>query len=382
MATLRILHCLRAPVGGLFRHVRDLAIEQNGRGHAVGILCDTSAGDALTNHRLADLAPHLELGLHRTIMSRSLGWRDATAYAVTRDLAAELQIDVIHGHGAKGGAYARLAAGALKRSGRRLLGVYTPHGGSLHYRPSTLAGRMYMSLERRLAPLSDGIVFESAYSAARYADQVGPPPCAARVILNGLRPEEFIDHTPRADAADIVFIGELRALKGVDVLLRSLKRVSLQQPVRAVIVGAGPDAAQFHSLTHDLGLTDQVRFIGALPARTAFELGRVLVMPSRAESLPYIILEAAAAGVPLIATHVGGIPEILEGTDTAMVPPGDEVALAVQIEAVLADPSGARARADRLRASVARRFTVGAMADGVLALYGDLLGALTVPAIR
>jgi glycosyltransferase involved in cell wall biosynthesis len=372
MATLRILHCLRAPVGGLFRHVQDLAAEQNRRGHAVGVLCDATAGDPLTHHRLAELAPHLKLGLHRTIMSRRIGWRDATAYALARDLAAELQIDVIHGHGAKGGAYARLAAGALKRSGRPLLSVYTPHGGSLHYQPSTLAGRIYMGLERRLAPLTDGIVFESAYSAARYADQVGPPRCTTRVVVNGLRPEEFIEHTPRADAADIVFVGELRALKGVDVLLRALKRVSLQQPVRAAIVGAGPDAARFQSLAHDLGLTDHVRFTGALPAHAGFELGRVLVMPSRAESLPYVVLEAAAAGVPLITTHVGGIPEILEGTDTAMVPPGDEVALAAQIEAKLADPSGARARADRLKASVACRFTVAAMADGVLTFYGEL----------
>ena len=65
-----------------------------------------------------------------------------------------------------------------------------------------------------------------------------------------------------------------------------------------------------------------------MPAREAFALGRALVVPSRAESFPYIVLEAAAAGLPLLATNVGGIPEIVSGTDTALLPPEDADALA------------------------------------------------------
>src|SRR3954467_6944682 len=76
----RILHCLRAPVGGLFRHVRDLSIEQARRGHAVGVVCDAVAGDALTEDRLRALAPHLALGLFRTRMSRELGLSDISAH--------------------------------------------------------------------------------------------------------------------------------------------------------------------------------------------------------------------------------------------------------------------------------------------------------------
>src|ERR1700674_845708 len=127
----RILHCLRAPVGGLFRHVCDLSIEQSRRGHGVGVVCDAASGDALTESRLGALERHLSLGLLRTSMSRELGLRDVSAYLAIRDHAFDLEIDVIHGHGAKGGAYSRLVARALMGAGRGVVSCYTPHGGSL-----------------------------------------------------------------------------------------------------------------------------------------------------------------------------------------------------------------------------------------------------------
>lgn len=366
---LRILHCLRAPVGGLFRHVCDLALEQARRGHAVGIVCDAASGDTLTQARLTALQPHLELGLLRTPMSRELGPRDVAAYLAIRKHARDLGVDVIHGHGAKGGAYSRLAARALKRAGRSVMSCYTPHGGSLHYAPHALAGRVYMPLERQLARFTDALVFESAYSAARYADQVGQPACDARVIPNGLAPDDFTVVTAGRNAADFLFVGELRKLKGVDVLLEALARVREQRPVSAVIVGAGPDEQAFKAQAAALGLDTAVSFRAPMPARRAFALGRTLVVPSRAESFPYIVLEAGAAGLPLLASNVGGIPEITQGTETPLLPPGDADALARAMLQVLEAPIAAQAHALRLRHTVARSFTVAAMTDAVLDLY-------------
>jgi glycosyltransferase involved in cell wall biosynthesis len=112
-----------------------------------------------------------------------------------------------------------------------------------------------------------------------------------------------------------------------------------------------------------------IRFVGAMPARTAFAHGHVLVVPSRAESLPYIVLEAAAASVPMIATSVGGIPEIF-GPDAAnLVPAGDAAALARAITATLAEPAIARAATWRLRMRVSSGFSAAAMTDSVLAAY-------------
>jgi glycosyltransferase involved in cell wall biosynthesis len=369
--TFRILHCLRAPVGGLFRHVCDLSAAQTAAGHAVGVVVDSASADSLTEQRLAALAGHLSLGLHRTAMSRDIGWRDLTATSATAALASRLDIEVIHGHGAKGGAYARLAAVRLEREGRHVRAFYTPHGGSLHYAPTSIKGRVFMALERNLARATAGIVFESAYSAAVYARNVAALTCPARVIPNGLLPQEFGTHTPAAAATDIVYIGELRRLKGVDVLLHALARPMNGRPASATIVGDGPDAAEFKALSRRLGLDAQVTFPGAMPAARAFPLGRVLAMPSRAESFPYIVLEAAAAGIPLVATAVGGIPEIVAGTDTKLVTADDVDALHAGLDAALRDPAGASARAATLRSAVAARFTVARMAADVEAFYRD-----------
>ncbi len=368
---MKILHVFRTPVGGLFRHVCDLAAQQAARGHEVGAIFDSSTGDALSLERLEMLAGSCALGIHPIPMSRTVSHRDIGGLLATRRLAQTLNIDVLHGHGAKGGAFARMASRMTMRPTRRPKALYTPHGGSLHYDPRSAEGRVFLGLERLLERWSDGLIFESAYSAKIYADKVGPTQAPAKVVPNGLLAREFAGVAPASTAADFLYIGELRTLKGVDVLLKALAIVQTERPVSAVIVGAGPDAAAFQALAGDLGLSRCVRFTGAMPARAAFALGLTLVVPSRAESFPYIVLEAAAAGLPLIATSVGGIPEILTGNDAGMVAPNDIEALAGAMRHALRDPGAMHARAEALQASVAARFTVGRMTDAVLDFYGE-----------
>ena len=372
----RILHCLRAPVGGLFRHVRDLAAEQAKMGHAVGVLCDELASDSLSEARLDELSQHLSLGLTRLPMNRHPDPRDWNVIRATLQLIETKSINVIHGHGAKGGAYARLAARAFnrrssKQQSARIRCIYTPHGGSLHFHPATMKGRLYMTLERYLSRYSDAIAFESAYSAEVYARQIGKPPCPTAIIPNGLQPEEFIPVRPATDATDFLFIGELRHLKGVDVLLSALAAMNGKQPASATIVGAGPDEGEFKKQCTGLGLDQLVRFTGALPARDAFTMGRALVIPSRAESFPYIVLEAAAAGLPLFASNVGGIPEIVADTGVKLLPAGDAGALRDALCTFLADPAPYAETAARLKARVKDNFTVAAMATAVDALYSS-----------
>jgi len=372
---MKIVHVLRAPVGGLFRHVRDLSREQAARGHEVGAVCDISSCDSLTERRLSQLAPVLSLGLERVAMARDIDLRDFTATRATSRIAERMGADVVHGHGAKGGAYARLAAAGLKRGRNPVVAVYTPHGGSLHYAPSSLKGRVFMGLERYLARATDGIVFESAYAAKLYAGHVAPPvPLKTRIIPNGIAEEEFEPILPDTDAADFLFVGELRRLKGVDLLIEALAMLDSPFKERAVIVGEGPDQERFRAQAAALGLSDRIRFAGAIPAREAFKLGRTLIMPSRAESLPYIVLEAAAAGLPMIATDVGGVSEIVAGTQVQLVPSEDVVALANAMQRHLAARDETLAVAADLRSAVARRFTVGAMATSTLDFYSELAG--------
>ena len=366
---LRVLHVMRAPVGGLFRHVLDLAGEQASRGHYVGIVADRTTADTLTIQRLSAIAPKLKLGLSLIPMSRQPGIGDASTLRSVIKIARALDLDVLHGHGAKGGAYARLAKIRLDK----VKVFYTPHGGSLHFKPGTAAGSVYLVLERAMRRLTDGLIFESDFARQAYARLAGAGGPPQRVIPNGLRPEDFAARPPAPDAANFLFIGELRALKGVDLLLAALARIVVTHPVRAVIVGGGPDADTFKAQARSLGLDLHVTFPGAMPAHDAFPLGHCLVVPSRAESFPYVVLEAGAAGKPLIATNVGGIPEIVAGTRTELVAPDSVDALVGAMTDVLADPDGALSRAAELRDVVARKFTVATMTDAVLDFYRSSL---------
>lgn len=339
-------------------------------GHDVGIVCDARRAGEHAEAKLRTLHETVcSLGVTRFAMSRQLGWRDVTAARGVFNLARKTQAQILHGHGAKGGAYARLASGWLKKKKQENCAIYTPHGGSLHYDPHSLQGRIFMGLERRLATRTDGLIFESTYSSGLYHSNVGPFPSEMRVIHNGLGAEEFYDIILDIDACEFVFVGELRRLKGVDVFLKALAKISEEKTVGAFIAGGGPDAKAFHQLARKLKLTEAVTFAGPTPARTAFSRGQCLVVPSRAESLPYIILEAAAARLPVIATDVGGIPEIVEGTSVSLVKPDDVDALTARMREFLDNPAGSVDAAKQLQDRVKKRFNVAGMAQSVTHFY-------------
>ena len=366
---LKILHVLRAPVGGLFRHVSDLARGQTARGHDVGLIADSTTGGARGEAQLAELQSNLALGVTRVAMSRHIGVGDIIATARVAECAAKLKVDVLHGHGAKGGAYARLGGA------RNLIRVYTPHGGSLHYRWDSPGGLLYLTLERLLMRRTDLFLFESDYGRTAFSAKIGRP-AFSRVVHNGVTPAEFEAVIPDAAATDLLFIGELRFLKGVDVLIEAIAMLAQRtRSLTATIVGEGADRSAFEAVVAARHLADKIRFVGAMPARTAFALGRLLVVPSRAESLPYIVLEAAAAGLPMVATRVGGIPEIFGRERAHLITPGDPDALATAIDRALTDPVTTRETALRLRDRVRGSFSADAMTAAVLAAYREALKA-------
>src|SRR5690349_1382078 len=186
--SLRILHVFRAPLGGLFRHVVDLTRAQVMRGHDVGILCDATTGGEPANAVLEDLRPLLTLGVTRVKMRRNPNWTDLTTLMALQRAYRDLQPDVLHGHGSKGGAYVRLErARALDPMTIR---AYTPHGGSFNYQPGTLLHRIYMLTESALARRTDLFLFESEYIAARARAHIGGD-YLIRVVHNGISEAEF-----------------------------------------------------------------------------------------------------------------------------------------------------------------------------------------------
>jgi glycosyltransferase involved in cell wall biosynthesis len=372
MAPLNILHVFRAPVGGLFRHVRDLAREQIARGHRVGLIADALTGGERADILLRELEPALALGLKRIPMRRQPGPSDLIALVQVSRRVTEVKADVVHGHGAKGGAYARLVMG-----NRRAVRAYTPHGGSLLFGHDTLAGKFYLGTERLLMPFGDLFLFESTYSADIFRSKIGNPRGLMRIVHNGVSRAEFEPVPARAEATDLIFLGELRTIKGIDVLIDAIAQMHGQgRKVTASLVGDGPERASLQAQITRLGLSGAVRLLPAMPAREAFALGRIMVVPSRHESLPYVVLEAAAASKPLIATNVGGIPEIFGPVSHTLIPPGDAGALVQTIGQALDHPDVMADITLKLHERVKASFSVESMVGGVLAGYEDALAAL------
>jgi glycosyltransferase involved in cell wall biosynthesis len=372
---LRILHCVRAPGGGVLRHIVDLARSQAAAGHAVGIVCDSTTIGTFEAGILDRLAPKLALGLNLVPMRREPSPADIVALFRVARIVARLRPDVLHAHGAKGGAFGRVVATLLRVVGRRPRRVYTPHGGSLHYDPRRLSGRVFFALERVLRRMTDGFVFVSDFERETFTAKVGEPRRPAVRVHNGLAEAEFEPVRPAADAADFVYVGNFRDLKGVDVLIEALALLRDRYGIGATarLIGWGDDGARYAARVAELGLDRAVRFKSPLPTRSALAAGRLLVVPSRAESLPYIVLEAAAGRVPLIATAVGGIPEIFGEQSDRLIVPGDVEALAAAMAAALADPDGARTAADRLARRVETHFSLAGMTAAITGFYSTLL---------
>ncbi|HSO48838.1 MAG TPA: glycosyltransferase family 4 protein [Rhizobiaceae bacterium] len=371
---LRIVHCFRSPVGGIFRHVRDLVAAQSAAGHSVGIVCDSSTGGAFEEALFEAMRPQLALGLTRIPMDRAITPRDLGALWRAFGEIRKLQPHVLHSHGAKGGAYARMIGSALRVSGSRVARLYCPHGGSIHYDAGSLKGRVFFALERMLERMTDRLVFVSRYEAQGYAAKVGTPRRPQTIVYNGLSPHEFEPVPAEPDASDFLYIGMMRDLKGCDVFLDAIAHLRKQtgRDITANFVGDGPDKQAYIQRIAKLGLSQAVTVHDPMPARQAFAKAKVVVVPSRAESMPYIVLEAVAAARPLVATRVGGIPEIFEGSDRTLVEPGNVETLAAAMIEALDDPRR-DAKAAEASTALQKRFSVETMANAVETAYRDSL---------
>ncbi len=364
---LRILHAVRAPVGGIFRHILDLANGQVDRGHHVGIIADSLTGGERAEKALAEIAPRLELGVHRLAIRREPYPTDVLVWARLMHLIRQMKPDVLHGHGAKAGAFSR-----LKPSSRDAIRVYTPHGGSLHYPLNTPKGAIYSRVERALMNSTDLFLFESAFARNTYQRTIGTPTGLVRRVFNGVTADEFDPIVTADDATDIVYVGEFRLIKGADLLIDAVARLHADgKPITLTLAGDGEEIETLKARINRLGLTEAVRFIGHVKARYGFSKGRLLVVPSRGDSMPYVVIEAAAAGVPIVAANVGGIPEIFGPHTPALFAPNNVSAMADAIATALEELAATLVLAKSLRERIFMHFSQKAMVEGVLAGYRD-----------
>jgi glycosyltransferase involved in cell wall biosynthesis len=210
--------------------------------------------------------------------------------------------------------------------------------------------------------------------SARYAESLlGLKPGSVHVIHNGaLVSSTSAPPVPPGDVR-IGAVGRLSPEKGLEVLVEAMRSVPR---CRLVLVGDGPERAKLEELVGTLDLGARVNFAGWVdPPWTATWAFDVLAMPSFMEGFPLVIVEAMLAGIPVVASAVGGIPEIVvEGETGLLVPPNDVEALADSLRRIVED-AGLRAKiAVQCRSAALEHFTARTMAANFEALYGDIMG--------
>ncbi len=306
---------------------------------------------------------------------------DLRAARVLHRYLREERIDVVHSHKYKTNVYALLA-----RWGTRARLVSTCH----NWLGTSLRMRAYAALDKRLLRRFDAVVAVSAAIASELERHVAPR--KVRRVPNGIDVERFGATQQRTvakhgfgldDKTVVGFVGRLSPEKGLSHLLRALARVAEQRAdAAALIVGDGALRAALADEARALGIAERVVFAGeqhdTVAAYAAMDL---FALSSLNEGLPMVVLEAMASGVPVVATRVGEIPQVLqEGACGWLVPPGDVPALAGAIADVLSDPQAAR-RVAAARTRVTDHFSALSMARAYRRIYDDVFSAANMRAV-
>ena len=277
--------------------------------------------------------------------------------AVTTILDTE-RPNVLHTHGYR----ADLLHGGRARN-RGITTISTLHGSS---KMGGLA-RVFEYLQVRAMRRFDGVVAVSRPIVDLLSER-GVPRERIHYIRNAWSPPK--EPLGRSDARRVLglpddgtvvigWVGRLIPVKGADVFLRSLRGL-LDASHVACIVGDGPERPALEALAGDLGIGDHLRWVGAVPeAGRLFSAFDVLVLSSRSEGTPMVLIEAMGQGVPVVATRVGGIPELLDGHDEGWLVPSEAPdLLSDAVRSCVSDPKQAAARAQRARARIEREFDV------------------------
>ena len=358
-----VLHVL-APgtVGGLQRVTQLLALGQARVGEEVHVAVVLDPANA--DHPLLDTLAAGGVEAHPILVPGRRYWRERDALS---ELGRRLRPTVVHTHGYRPDI---VDAEAARRLG--IPTVTTVHG----FTGGDWKNRLYERLQRRAYQRFDAVVVVSRPLRDRLIEH-RVPPYRIHLVQNA-----WHETTPPLDRAAarralglpkdgfvIGWVGRLSDEKGPDVLLEALAHLT-DLPITVSLVGDGPERRSLTARAQRLGVDGLVRFHGSIPdAGCRFAAFDVFVLSSHTEGTPIVLFEAMAAGVPIVATRVGGVPDVVSPAEAMLVAPADPLALASAIRAVNRDPASARMRAQRASVRLYRDFALASWLDRYAAIY-------------
>ncbi|MBX4206304.1 glycosyltransferase family 4 protein [Candidatus Parcubacteria bacterium] len=355
--------------GGAQRYVFDLATAAQAAGHDIAVMC---GGNGVLVEKLKERGIRIISigGMRRDI---SLIDELRSFHFIFRTLYEE-KPDVFHTNSSKMGGIGNLAA--------RLAGVhniiFTSHGWAFNEPRPQLQKIIIKFLVWLTVLLSRKTISVSERSRE---DIAGLPFIKHKlaVIHNGVEPFDLLPWDAARHALGIApggkiivgTIAELHRVKGLDVLLEAWQKFAEKYEAELAIIGDGEERANLARLSHKLGTTDSVSFKGFVEnARQYLNAFDIFVLPSRSENLPYAVLEAGFAGVPVVASRVGGIPEVIEtGENGILVTPEDPRELLSSLILLASDKELRFRLGSNLKEKVLGEFSIRKMVEQTLKLY-------------
>ena len=375
---LRILvHCVYFPpeVGGLESHVHYLCRGLAERGHSVTVVTSLSRPGLPREEEFQGIRV-----LRTPLPSRTpLGWFAHAAGSTARTREAAEEADVVHAQ-----AFPSILPCALALAGRSTPLVTTLH--TSHFLRLT-ARRSTAAALHKLIEISD-YNFAASKEIADVGERLGPS-ISVEVLVNGVETDVFrpaastsaADSEAAARGPTLIVPRRLFAKNGVEYFVRAMPLIAQRSQASALIVGDGPERTKLEALAAELGVGDRIAFLGARPHAEMPRLlpaGDLAVFPSLVEATSVAALECMACGLPVAASAVGGLPEIVDDAVGGLFPPADPQAMATKVLALLSDPRLPE-RGATARRRVVARWSNARLVERHLEVYRDLLKGMGRP---
>ena len=364
---MRVLHVMApARAGGLESVVVELTSGLRRRRHDVQVAAVLAPGSE-QGHPVVQALLERDVPVHVLV----LGTRDYLGERrAVRDLLRRLDAQVLHTHGYRADA----VLGDVARSDKRA-NVITLHG----FVGGSRRGRVYEWLQVQAARFASGVVVVStpivqrlqSHGITRNVHLVRNAVAPVANALPRVQAREAL-HLP-AEAVLVGWVGRVSHEKGPDLFVEALARTA--PAVHGVMIGDGPELEASKRRAQQLGIADRMHFCGMVPGASRYLAAfDAVALTSRTEGTPMILLETMWAHIPIVATAVGGVPDVLSAREAALCAPGDVQGIADAITDVVRQPAEAVTRAAAANARVANEYAFDSWLDKHEALYRRVIG--------
>jgi glycosyltransferase involved in cell wall biosynthesis len=354
-------------LGGVQVHVRDLCTGLAAQGHKVTVL---AGGEGVFSEELSRVEVDFRSVARMAVPIHPL--KDTHAFGAVARALRELRPDLVLAHGAKAGFLGRAAAALLG-----IPAVFTPHGWAISDRISPRQGRIFRILEKAAALATVRIVNVCEFERRLALEHGIAPREKMAVVYNGIPdiPANLLAR-PAGQPARLVMVARMAPPKDHTTLLRALAGLPAMSWTLDLI-GDGPLEGAIRAAANELGIADRVRFLGFQSDIAPLLAGaQALALSSRFEAFPYAIVEAMRAGLPVVASRVGGIPEAVEdGVTGLLAPAGDAAALRQCLARIIAEPARRAQYGASARERFLERFTLDRMIRDTVRVYRGAIGS-------